>query len=331
MQDTIISVIIPVYNTDDYIEKCLQSVCGQTLHDIEIICVNDCSTDDSLEIINRFALDDNRITVIDLPENGGVSNARNMALKQARGEYVYFIDSDDWIENGFLEEMLCKIEEQKTDIVINSHFVNEYDDTSNNTESAFCFITGGGSFISSKQLQLHYPPVIWSRLYRKSFIEKNNISFPIVKGGAEDIFFAYACDLNQREVFAFRGQAYHYYQRHNSAMHTLNRGFHYFESFSLLNEYLKARNISTDGIKLFYVESLIIDTEEKYCFIKDYISSVIQQIKSYSSLYNAQEHFLVNILQDTENFSQFTAKYNPNIALSFIRHKMKPLSISRHD
>jgi len=319
---TKVSVIIPVYNTVRYLDRCIRSVCDQTLHDIEIICVNDCSTDDSLRILRQYAHEDNRITVIDLPENKGVSNARNVGLEQARGPYVYFIDSDDWIDPGFLEQMFDAIETQKTDIVINSHFINEYEDNSRNTESDFPFISPDGSYKDATELELHYPPVIWSRLYRKSFLDKNGISFPIVKGGAEDIFFSYAADLTQGSVFAFRGYAYHYFQRSQSAMHTSNRGFHYFESFKLLYDYLYNRELPISGIKLFYVESLIIDSEEKYAFIKSFLSTIRSRIDENSSLYNEQEQFLIRIMDETADYSQFVSLYNPNIALSFIRHKM---------
>ncbi len=318
-----ISVIIPVYNTEQFVCRCLQSVCSQTLHDIEIICVNDCSTDDSLDVIKHFAIEDNRIRIIDLPENGGVSNARNIAMKEAKGEYLYFIDSDDWIDLGYLEGMYAVIEKNNTDIVINSNFINEYDDNSKNTISNFSFISSDGSFVSSKELQLHYPPVIWTRLYRRSFIESHGIVFPIVNGGAEDIFFAYACDLIGGSVFAYRGEAYHYYQRQTSAMHTSSRGFHYFESFSILNSFLNKNGISTNGIKLFYVESLIIDTEQKYVFVKEYLESIKRQIADNISLYNDQELFLVKIMEETDNYDHFISRYNPNIALSFVRNKMK--------
>lgn len=99
-----ISVIVPVYNTEEYLEKCLNSLISQTLKDIEIICVNDGSSDNSLRILQNYAQRDSRIKVID-QENQGVSSARNNALDIANGEYVGFIDSDDWVDADFFQKL----------------------------------------------------------------------------------------------------------------------------------------------------------------------------------------------------------------------------------
>ena len=92
-----VSVIIAVYNVENFLEECLNSVINQTFDDIEIICVNDGSTDSSAEILDRFAQKDSRIKIITQP-NGGLSKARNAGLKIASGKFVYFLDSDDYIE-----------------------------------------------------------------------------------------------------------------------------------------------------------------------------------------------------------------------------------------
>ena len=99
-----VSIIVPIYNTQDYIERCLNSLINQTLKDIEIICVNDGSTDDSLKILEEFAKVDDRIIVL-TQENAGVSVARNAGLNIAKGEYIGFIDSDDWIDLDYYENL----------------------------------------------------------------------------------------------------------------------------------------------------------------------------------------------------------------------------------
>ncbi len=317
------SVIVPVFNTQDQVARCLRSILDQTLHDIEVLLVNDGSTDHSLDVLEEYALEDNRVKVIDLEQNGGVSNARNTALKAARGKYVYFIDSDDWIDKGYLESMYMAIERQGTDIVLNAHFINAYDDPSKDTQSDYPFIPKEGAYLSPAEIQRRYPPVIWSRLYRRSFLLEQGLEFPIVSGGAEDIFFAYACDLLKEKVFAFRApEAYHYYQRPTSAMHTASRGFHYIESFALLKSFLESKGVSTDGIKLFYVESLILDAKDKYDFVKSYLCLIREQIQKNQTLYNAQELFLLKVMEETGSYEEFLLRYNPNIALSFIRFKM---------
>ena len=100
-----VSVIIPVYNTASYLKRCLDSAINQTLKDIEIICVNDGSTDNSLEILQEYQKKDNRIILINLKENKGVVNARNVAIEKASGEFIGFLDSDDFIDPGWYENL----------------------------------------------------------------------------------------------------------------------------------------------------------------------------------------------------------------------------------
>lgn len=110
-----VSVIIPVYNTEKYLRKCLDSVCNQTLSDIEIICVNDCSPDNSLEILNEYAQKDNRIKVINFEENKGVSIARNTGIDSATGEFIGFVDADDFVDLDFYEKLYNKATETGAD------------------------------------------------------------------------------------------------------------------------------------------------------------------------------------------------------------------------
>lgn len=316
-----ISVIIPIYNTERYLHRCLESVCHQTLRDIEIICVNDASTDNSLSIAKQFAFEDNRVNIINMPDNRGVAMARNEGMKAAHGEHVYFIDSDDWIDNTYLETMLRTIEQQGVDVIVNTRFINEYDDTAKNRQSNFSFFDKKGEVIAASTVERLFPPIIWAHLYRRSFLKDNGIAFPDIRLG-EDVFFAYACDLSAGTVFIFEGDCYHYYQRPASAMHTASRGYYYIENFRLLYRFLCNKGISTEGVKLFYVESLIIDSAEKYNLIREYLNEIRQLIEANQSLYNAQELFLLHIITETNDFDEFRKKYNPNISLAFLRHRM---------
>lgn len=112
-----VSVIIPVYNTEKFLRKCLDSVCNQTLQDIEIICINDCSTDGSLEILREYAGKDNRIKLIELLENCGAAKARNIGIDIAEGEYLGFVDSDDFIDLDFYKKLYGKAKETDADAV----------------------------------------------------------------------------------------------------------------------------------------------------------------------------------------------------------------------
>ena len=123
-----ITVAIPVYNTEKYLERCLDSVQGQTFRDLEILCIDDGSTDRSPEILRRRAASDARIRVITLPGNRGISHARNLALDEARGEYLYQMDSDDWLDPDYLETMYGQAQRTGQDVVINGNWIWEYED-----------------------------------------------------------------------------------------------------------------------------------------------------------------------------------------------------------
>lgn len=103
-----ISVLVPVYNVEPYLAQCLESICAQTLRELEVVCVDDASTDGSLSILREFAERDQRVKVVQAPENGGLSRTRNLAMSYAQGEYLVLVDSDDWLETDLLEEMYSR-------------------------------------------------------------------------------------------------------------------------------------------------------------------------------------------------------------------------------
>ena len=110
-----VSIIIPFYNTEKYIGKCLETVVNQTLDDIEVICVNDCSTDNSLDVVYDFANKDKRIKVINNPLNMKQGASRNIGIKMATGEYIGFIDSDDWIDLDYFEKLYVAVKKHNPD------------------------------------------------------------------------------------------------------------------------------------------------------------------------------------------------------------------------
>lgn len=118
-----VSIIVPVYNAEKYIERCLDSLINQTYSNIEIILVNDGSTDDSKEIMEKIQIQDSRIILIN-KENEGVSESRNIAINKSTGKYIMFVDVDDWIEKNMVQEMVSLIKEQDVDVVRCNFFRN---------------------------------------------------------------------------------------------------------------------------------------------------------------------------------------------------------------
>ena len=105
------SIIVPIYNVENDIRQCFETISNQTFKDFEVLCVDDCGTDNSMNIVREFAQNDSRFKILTHDTNKGVATARNTALKEVSGEYILFIDSDDWVENNTLEALDNAIKE----------------------------------------------------------------------------------------------------------------------------------------------------------------------------------------------------------------------------
>ena len=119
-----VSVLVPIFNVEQYLEECLDSIVNQTLEDIEIICINDGSTDSSLKIIKKYAKNDPRFVIID-KKNSGYGDSMNMGLKKATGEYIGIVESDDWIEHDMFEQLYKSASENDAEVV-KANFYNLY-------------------------------------------------------------------------------------------------------------------------------------------------------------------------------------------------------------
>ena len=185
MKNPKISVIVPVYNVEKYVKVCLDTILDQTFSDIEIICVNDGSTDNSRKILSEYEKKDSRIKIVD-KENGGLSSARNAGLKVAKGEYISFIDSDDWVDKTMLEKLYKSMTEFNTDITICA--VHQFDETKQCIDDSNPYYTLGyfnetfdNKAFTYKELKPFIMDVCvmaWNKLYRKSTIDECKAVFP---------------------------------------------------------------------------------------------------------------------------------------------------------
>lgn len=225
----LISVIIPVYNVEQYLSQCISSVINQTYSNLEIICVNDASTDRSPEILNQFTRKDQRIHVIE-KQNEGVSRARNVGLQRAHGQYVMFVDADDWIESDTCEKALAAINGNGADIVMWS-YVSEYG-ASNSSKTIFpnkCvferqeildklhrrFIGIVGDELERPELADAICPV-WGKLYKRNLIIQSDASFIDLAeiGTYEDGMFNLETFFYANKV-AYLDQCLYHYRRNN--------------------------------------------------------------------------------------------------------------------
>lgn len=221
MNEPIISIIVPVYNVENYLKRCIESILNQTFTDFELILVNDGSTDGSGIICKEFSSVDDRIKVIN-KNNGGLSSARNSGIEIARGKYISFIDSDDYINNNMFEILYREIIFSNSDISICNYCkVSDYNrPVDNNLQYKSQIFEGKENILNQlcdeKRMQF---TVAWNKLYDKSLF--NSIRF---KEGKlhEDEFIAHEILDKANKVIYIESDLYYYYQREDSIMKKFN-------------------------------------------------------------------------------------------------------------
>ena len=179
-----LSVIIPVYNVEKYLKDCLDSVCAQTLTDIEIICIDDGSTDNSLNILNEYSSKDSRIKIIS-KKNGGQATARNLGIKEAQGEYIAFVDSDDFIENTMFEKLYAKAETNNLDLAMCK--IATYDNQTREIKDNVWYYMLGVfrdfekdifNHKDTKEFTCNIAVTPYNKIYKTSLLKDNHILFP---------------------------------------------------------------------------------------------------------------------------------------------------------
>ena len=207
--DVKISVVLPVYNVANYLRKCLDSLVNQTFKDFEVICVNDGSTDLSLGILEGYAVSDSRFKII-TQENQGLSGARNTGIEHVQGDYVIFVDSDDWLEENALELLYGHVKGFNSDITMfKFKFYDE--DTSEFSEGPFsnleiidpAYYTGNFSYYDVLDIIFKISHAPFNKLYKTSFLRDLNAKF--LNGSYyEDLEFFYKVFLKQKKFLFFR-------------------------------------------------------------------------------------------------------------------------------
>lgn len=207
-----VSVIVPVYNVEPYIEKCLDSLVNQTLQGIEIIVVNDGSKDNSKQIIQKFIEKYPRKIVYLEKENGGLSDARNYAFPYAKGEYIAFVDSDDYVEKNTYQDMYELAKKENSDMV-ECDFYWEYPNKQKEDIGAI--------YHGKKEMLEKVRVVAWNKLIKKEILQKTQINFP--KGYRyEDVEFTYKLIPHLEKVSFFKKPCIHYIQREGSIANSQN-------------------------------------------------------------------------------------------------------------
>ena len=245
----LVSVIIPVYNVEKYLNQCLDSVIAQTLTDIEIICVNDSSTDGSLGILEEYEKKDKRIRVVTQP-NSGAGAARNRGLSMASGKYLSFLDSDDFFEPDMLELAYQKAEEDSADFVVfNSN--QYYTDKGKFVEVSWTLrekeIPPYTPF-SHRQMTDNIFKVFvgwaWDKLYNKEFVEKNHLLFQEQRTSNDMLFVFSAVALAKRISIVNKVLAHQRRDATDSLSKPRENSWHcFYDALTALRERLKAEGL----------------------------------------------------------------------------------------
>lgn len=316
----IISVIVPVYNSEKYLSRCIESIISQSFVDLEIILINDGSFDKSGDICEKYKDLDNRIIVIH-KENGGVSSARNIGLSIARGEYIGFVDSDDYIEKNMYFYLYNHLINSRSDISMCDYYVDFYKSNNINKEevrNSFEIINNIEAIKRIYDDKGWKYEICWNKLFKRELFEK--IFFPEGKIH-EDALTTYKLLYKAKSICITTDKLYHYYQSEESItrkefnikrldlIDAMNEKIQLLKDENLTELQYSAEEILIKTLIEFYYETFNLKKEKKY---------LLDKIKK---MYN--KSFNRNILNKNisikEKIAYFIFWVNPNIYLMYFK------------
>lgn len=274
-----VSIIIPVYDAGMYIEECLDSVIDQTYKNLEIICVDDCGTDNSMKIVEEYAKKDKRIKVIHHEKNKGLAVTRNTGIRHAKGEYIFFLDSDDYLSLNLIEESMNKQKETNSDIVISQIEIFASDASQQERCDKFKDLVKTDKIPSVYQVEFKnfynsiaiIPFMSWGKLYKKDFLLKNNIWFINKNVPYEDIGFFLKFLSNLPLIATLESVGIHYRIREKSITDLIRDDDMYINSKISMEDALDYINKQFEKSKAEKLTEFIT-TVEKYQKILNYKS-----------------------------------------------------------
>ena len=237
-----VSVIVPVYNVSKYLRKCLDSIIKQTLLDIEIICINDGSTDDSLAVLQEYAAKDARVKILDKP-NSGYGASMNLGVSHATGEYIGIVESDDWVEPDMFEKLYQLAVTRQADVVKSDFYYYWSVPQEKNCKANVLPSSLLGQLIQprSQQLIFEVMPSIWSAVYKRSFIVEKHIRFLETPGASyQDTSFNFLV-LAWTERMYITNDAFLHYRQDNmqSSVNSKGKVFCVCDEWHHIDQFLK--------------------------------------------------------------------------------------------
>ena len=322
--DVEISVIIPIFNAERYLGKCLDSIINQSFKNLEIICVNDGSTDGSLAILEKYSKKDNRFKIINIT-NHGQGYARNIGIEKANGKYISFVDADDWIDLDSYEILHDFIVTNKLDVLF-FQLINYINSSGNLVETDLynhvCFKENNLIFTPEEYetLLFNIPVCPVSKLYKTDFLRKNNIYFPEDVIFEDNIFF-YNVYFQAKKLGFIKKHCY--YRRRHECSVTQNFNKNHFDIVEITNRlidlFIKLNKYDTlkEGIinhtfsmiKEWFLKSPLYLKEEFFSLIKQNYKGVNELKKEFYNNLNHKFKKIFKVILDSEDYIDFISKY----------------------
>ena len=214
-----VSVCIPFYNIEPYVRRCLDSVLGNTYQNLEVICVNDGSTDGTSAVLHEYAEKDSRVIVVD-KENGGIVSARQAAMDIAAGDFISFIDGDDWVHPQFFEILVSVREKTDADAVVCGYVKTDHEESNPEIDLDQVIYTIDGLDCVSRKRDVR--ALIWGRLYTSELIPTLQVDRDIAIGEDAILNLLFLCNKPKVKIAVVSEKLYYYFQRPGSLVHTLS-------------------------------------------------------------------------------------------------------------
>ncbi len=318
-----ISVIVPVYNVSMYIEQCLTSLMKQTFSDIEIIVVDDCGQDDSMDKVEKLAQKDKRIKIVRNKTNKGLAEARNIGLKYVKSEFVGFLDSDDWVCENFFEKLYKDINRYKADIAVSDvlYYRKEEYSLRRGWVSTWNFKSGKKIVKSAKDKQFNiYACACWNKLYKTSLFKDYDIKFP--KGlKIEDVPVTTITTMLAKKIVMVKDAILYYRQREDSIMAVGRSDRTPFDIFNIY-AYTDSLVSSLIGNKLLKTYQQIMDNF-KIFNIYTWYTNIGDEYKQ--EFYDMMKEMFARI---NIKHNPFISKETKNVYNMVVKNKHKPEDIT---
>lgn len=302
-----LSIVVPVYNVQDHLELCLDSIINQSFKNREIIIIDDASTDNSASIIHKYEKCFPEISAYYMTKNIGVGEIRNLGIDYANGSYIGFVDADDWIDIDFYHKLMSCIKDDNSDIAIcgikdefnnfiSGHIRYKYE--IHNCISGKCVLK---LLTKSENFNSFITPIVNNKIYRKDFIIDNKITFNSNRSFQDDFFSFFAC-LHAKKVSLVPDTYYNYYQRVNSVTHTFSKDLidGCFGTLIQIKTILEEDDLMNNYAKEYYsfVErciksllSMMVRKETESCLQKKYLVYIFEIILHNFDMHNLIDYF----------------------------------------